>query len=74
MLPEALRLTRLLHDAKQTDLADRLGISKFHLSEVERGRSCSGSNSSSAIGVQNSMTISCFPNVEQPTIQFVCDG
>ena len=38
MLAEALRLIRVFHDIKQTELADRLGISKSHLSEIESGR------------------------------------
>jgi transcriptional regulator with XRE-family HTH domain len=38
MLSEALRLIRVFHDLKQKDLADRLGMSKSHLSEVERGK------------------------------------
>ena len=38
MLPEALRLIRVFHDVKQNELAERLGISKSYLSEVERGK------------------------------------
>ena len=38
MLSEALRLIRVFHDVKQTDLARRLGISKSYLSEVESGK------------------------------------
>ena len=38
MLSEALRLIRVFHDVKQTELADRLGISKSHLSEIESGK------------------------------------
>ena len=37
MLSEALRLMRVFHDVKQTDLAKRLGISKSYLSEIESG-------------------------------------
>jgi transcriptional regulator with XRE-family HTH domain len=37
MISEALRLIRVFHDIKQNDLADRLGISKSYLSEIERG-------------------------------------
>ena len=36
MLGEALRLIRVFHDLKQTELAERLGISQSHLSEIER--------------------------------------
>lgn len=38
MLSEALRLIRVFHDLKQVELADKLGISKSHLSEIERGK------------------------------------
>ena len=38
MLAEALRLIRVFHDVKQNELADRLEISKSHLSEIESGR------------------------------------
>jgi transcriptional regulator with XRE-family HTH domain len=38
VISEALRLIRVFHDLKQKDLADRLGISKSHLSEVESGK------------------------------------
>ena len=48
MLSEALRLTRVSHDVKQTELADRLGISKSHLSEIEKGSSSPGLSSSNA--------------------------
>ena len=37
MLGEALRLIRVFHDLRQTELAKRLGISQSHLSDVERG-------------------------------------
>lgn len=38
MLNEALRLIRVFHDIKQTEAAERLGISKSYLSEIEKGR------------------------------------
>ena len=38
MLAEALRLIRVFHDVKQTELAARLDISKSHLSEIESGK------------------------------------
>lgn len=38
MLSEALRLIRVFHDVKQTELAKRLGISKSYLSEIESGK------------------------------------
>jgi transcriptional regulator with XRE-family HTH domain len=37
MVGEALRLIRVFHDRKQTEVADKLGISKSYLSEIERG-------------------------------------
>ncbi len=38
MLNEALRLIRVYHDMKQNEAADRLGISKSYLSEIENGK------------------------------------
>ena len=38
MIGEALRLIRVYHDLKQSDLAVRLGISQSHLSEIERSK------------------------------------
>ena len=38
VLSEALRLIRVFHDVKQHELAERLGISKSYLSEIERGK------------------------------------
>lgn len=38
MLPEALRLIRVFHDVKQNELAERFGISKSFLSEIESGK------------------------------------
>ena len=37
MLNEALRLIRVYHDLRQTEMADKLGISKSYLSELEKG-------------------------------------
>ena len=37
MINEALRLIRVFHDLKQVELADRLGVSKSHISEIEKG-------------------------------------
>lgn len=37
MLGEALRLIRVFHDMKQTQLAAKLGVSQSHLSGIERG-------------------------------------
>lgn len=37
MLSEALRLLRIFHDLKQNELAERLGLSKSYISELEKG-------------------------------------
>ncbi len=37
MQNDALRLIRVFHDMSQTALADKLGISKSYLSEIEKG-------------------------------------
>ena len=37
MISEALRLLRVFHDLKQKELAEKLGISKSHISEIENG-------------------------------------
>ena len=37
MINEALRLIRVFHDLKQVELATRLGVSKSHISEIEKG-------------------------------------
>ena len=38
MLSEALRLIRVFHDLKQQELANRLGLSKSYVSELESGK------------------------------------
>lgn len=37
MIGEALRLIRVFHDLKQFELADQMGVSNSHVSEVEKG-------------------------------------
>lgn len=37
MLNEALRLIRVYHDLRQTEMADKLGVSKSYISEIEKG-------------------------------------
>lgn len=37
MINEALRLIRVFHDLKQYELAERLKVSKSHISEIEKG-------------------------------------
>ncbi len=38
MLNEALRLIRVYHDMRQSETAEKLGISNSYLSEIEKGR------------------------------------
>ena len=38
MLHRALKLIRVFHEMKQVDLAQKLGISRSHLSEIESGK------------------------------------
>lgn len=38
MIGEALRLIRVFHDKKSTELAKELGISSSYLSEIESGK------------------------------------
>ena len=38
MINEALRLIRVFHDLKQNELAEKLEVSKSHISEIENGR------------------------------------
>ena len=38
MLSEALRLIRVFHDVKQNELAEKIGVSKSYLSEIENGK------------------------------------
>ena len=37
MLNEALRLVRVFHDLNKTQTADRVGLSKSYITELERG-------------------------------------
>jgi transcriptional regulator with XRE-family HTH domain len=37
MLNEALRLIRVYHDLRQSEMATKIGISKSYLSEIEKG-------------------------------------
>ena len=37
MLSETFRLLRVFHDMKQNELADKLGVSKSYISEIESG-------------------------------------
>lgn len=38
MLGEALRLIRVYHDLKQSEAAEKLGVSQSYLSEIEKSR------------------------------------
>ncbi|QHQ34520.1 helix-turn-helix transcriptional regulator [Algicella marina] len=37
MINEALRLIRVFHDLKQVELAKKIGVSRSHISEIEKG-------------------------------------
>ena len=37
MINEALRLIRVFHDLKQFEMAEKIGISKSYISEIEKG-------------------------------------
>lgn len=37
MISEALRLIRVFHDLKQFEVAERIKVSKSHISEIENG-------------------------------------
>lgn len=38
MINEAIRLVRIFHDIPQNELAEKLGVSKSYLSELEAGK------------------------------------
>jgi len=38
MMKDALRLVRVYHDMNQSDTAERVGLSKSYISEMEKGR------------------------------------
>lgn len=38
MIANALRLIRVFHDLKQIELADKMGVSKSYISEIEAGK------------------------------------
>ncbi len=38
MIANALRLIRVFHDLKQIELADKIGVSKSYISEIEAGK------------------------------------
>jgi len=38
MISEALRLIRVFHDLKQAELAEKMGVSKSYISEIEAGK------------------------------------
>lgn len=38
MINEALKMIRVFHDLTQSELADKLGVSKSHVSGIESGR------------------------------------
>ena len=71
MQHEALRLVRVFHDLSQTQLAERLGISKSYLSELESGKKTPSLEILQKYAESFSMPLSSLlffsENVESPT-------
>lgn len=71
MLSEALRLIRVFHDIKQQELADRLGLSKSYVSELESGRKIPSMDViqkySDAFGIPPSSILFFSENLENPS-------
>lgn len=70
MLAEALRLIRVYHDIKQQDLADRLGLSKSYVSEIESGKKTPSleviDKYSRTFGIPASSILFFAENIEEP--------
>lgn len=71
MLAEALRLIRVYHDMKQQELADRLGLSKSFISEIESGKKTPSmeviQKYSDAFGIPASSILFFAENLENPS-------
>ncbi|HBU98659.1 helix-turn-helix transcriptional regulator [Thalassospira lucentensis] len=71
MLAEALRLIRVYHDIKQQELADRLGLSKSYVSELESGKKVPSmeviQKYSDAFGIAPSSILFFSENLENPS-------
>jgi transcriptional regulator with XRE-family HTH domain len=71
MLSEALRLIRVYHDMKQQELADRLGLSKSYVSEMEKGKKVPSmeviQKYSNAFGIPASSILFFSENLENPS-------
>ena len=71
MLSEALRLIRVFHDMKQNELANRLGISKSYLSEIESGKKQPRMDLierySSVFGIPSSSILFFAENLDRPS-------
>lgn len=71
MLAEALRLIRIFHDMQQQELADRLGLSKSYVSELESGKKNPSmeviQKYSEAFGIPPSSILFFSESLENPT-------
>lgn len=71
MIAEALRLIRVFHDMRQQDLADRLGLSKSYVSELENGKKVPSmeviQKYSDAFGIPPSSILFFSENLQDPS-------
>lgn len=71
MLAEALRLIRVFHDMKQQEVADRLGLSKSYVSELESGKKAPSieviQKYADAFGIPPSSILFFSENLENPS-------
>lgn len=71
MLAEALRLIRVYHDMKQQELADKLGLSKSYVSELEGGKKVPSmeviQKYADAFGIPPSSILFFSENLENPS-------
>lgn len=71
MLAEALRLIRIFHDMKQQEVADRLGLSKSYVSELESGKKVPSieviQKYADAFGIPPSSILFFSENLENPS-------
>lgn len=71
MLAEALRLIRVFHDMRQQEVADRLGLSKSYVSEIENGKKIPSidviQKYSDAFGIPASSIMFFSENLESPS-------
>ena len=71
MLSEALRLIRVFHDMKQQEAADKLGLSKSYVSELENGKKAPSveviQKYSEAFGIPASSILFFSENLDDPS-------